>query len=348
LGINNVFRSSPLTPFLRCISVASVLSVTVAANIQLSFEYDRKLPLDVHEASRKEKDGALLREISYATLDGKRNGATLVTPAAVEKGDRPRPAILFVHWYGPPEPTSNRSQFVPDAIELARAGAVSLLIDTPWSDPDYFPKRKREEDYDRSVAQVKDLRRALDVLLAQPAIDPSRVAYVGHDFGAMYGVLAASVDPRIRLFVFMAGTRSFSDWFLLGEPKLEGDARQKFIDRLAPLDPIAALRTLNGIPLLFQFATDDRYVPKATADALVAAAPGKPDVRTYKAEHELNEEATRDRIEWLTKRLNEPVRPVRVIEPRSWSSPALAVALAAASAAVSLRDSPSDTRTPRR
>lgn len=290
-----------MLPFLRFISVLSVLSVVVSA--QPSFDYDPKLPIDLKETSRQEKDGALLREITYATLDGKRNGATLVTPAGDATRDERRPAVLFVHWYGPPEPTSNRSQFVPDAIELARVGGVSLLIDTPWSDPDYFPKRKREEDYDRSVAQVKDLRRAMDLLLAQPGIDPARVAYVGHDFGAMYGVLAASVDPRIRLFVFMAGTRSFSDWFLLGEPKLEGEARQKFIDRLAALDPIAALSKLHGIPLLFQFATDDRYVPKATADALVAAAPGKPDVMTYEAEHELNEAATRDRVEWLKKRL---------------------------------------------
>jgi dienelactone hydrolase len=278
-----------------------LLSAVVVA--QPSFDYDRSLPPDVRETARREQDGVFLQELTYATLDGRRNGATLVTLAGRNRQMAPRPAVLFVHWYGPPEPTSNRSQFVPDAIELARAGIVSLLIDTPWSDPDYFPKRKRDEDYARSVAQVKDLRRALDVLLAQPGIDPTRVAYVGHDFGAMYGVLAASVDRRIRFFVFMAGTRSFSDWFLLGEPTLEGAARKAFIDQLAPLDPIAALPKLTGIPLLLQFATDDRYVPNATAEALVAAAPGKPDVRTYKAQHGLNDEATRDRIGWLKERL---------------------------------------------
>jgi predicted esterase len=283
--------------------ISAAVLLTTAALVQPSFDYARSLPLDVNEVSRREQDGVFLQEITYATLDGRRNGATLVTLAGRSRLLAPRPAVLFVHWYGPPEPTSNRSQFVPDAIELAQSGVVSLLIDTPWSDPDYFPKRKREEDYDRSVAQVKDLRRALDVLLAQPAIDPARVAYVGHDFGAMYGVLAASVDRRVRRFVFMAGTRSFSDWFLLGEPKLEGEARQTFIDRLAPLDPIAALPKLKDVPLLFQFATDDRYVSKAAADALVAAAPGKPDVRTYQAGHELNEQATRERIEWLKKRL---------------------------------------------
>ena len=146
--------------------------------------------------------------------------------------------MLFVHWYGPPRPTSNRTQFVPDAIELAKSGVVSLLIDTPWSMPEYFKLRTRDEDYSRSIQQVKDLRRALDVLLAQPNVDPARVAYVGHDFGAMYGALAAAADDRVHAFVFMAGAPSFTDWFLYGAP-MAPDAKQKFIDQMAPLDPDA-------------------------------------------------------------------------------------------------------------
>ena len=143
--------------------------------------------------------------------------------------------VLFVHWYGPPRPTSNRTQFIPDAIELAKSGVVSLLIDTPWSVPEFFKLRKREDDYARSVQQPKDLRRALDVLVSLPRIDAARVAYVGHDFGAMYGTLAAAADRRIRAFVFMAGAPSFTDWFLYGPP-MPPDARQAFIDQMAPLD----------------------------------------------------------------------------------------------------------------
>ena len=75
------------------------------------------------------------------------------------------PAVLFVHWYEPPKPTSNRTEFVEDAVELARLGTVSLLIDTPWSEPTWFPTRDSEKDYDMSVAQVKEIRRGLDVLL---------------------------------------------------------------------------------------------------------------------------------------------------------------------------------------
>jgi dienelactone hydrolase len=259
-----------------------------------SFEYDSSRPLDVKETGTREKDGQALRDITYATIDGGRNAATLVSPRSAG----PRPAVLFVHWYGPPEPTSNRTQFIPDAVALARHGVVSLLIDTPWSEPEYFNKRTRATDYARSVQHVQDLRRALDVLLAQPDIDPSRVMLVGHDFGAMYGTLATVSDPRIKALVFMAGTPSFSDWFLYGPPRLEGAARQAFIDELAPLDPITYLSKVR-VPVLLQFADKDEHVPAPRAAALTAAANEPKEVHTYEAGHALNEAATRDRLSWI-------------------------------------------------
>ena len=263
------------------------------------FAYDTTRPLGVRETGRREDNGVLLRDISYATLTGGTNAATLITPKTPTA--QPAPAILFVHWYGPPAPTSNRTQFIPDGIALARQGVTSLLIDTPWSVPTWFRTRKREEDYTRSVQQVRDLRRALDVLMAQPGVDKTRVVYVGHDFGAMYGTLAASVDPRVTHFVFMAGTASFTDWFLYG-PKLEGEAREQFIAQFAPLDPVRWVPKLRG-PLLMQFADTDEHVSTARREQLAAAAPEGAEVRVYKAGHDLSEESTRERLAWLQKTL---------------------------------------------
>ena len=286
-------RSAVLT-----IAVTAVALTCAVRGAEPPFEYDSSSPLDVKLGPVREQDGVLLRDLTYAESKSRRNGATLVTPRSPAGG----PGILFLHWYGPPEPTSNRSQFVPDAIQLAHSGATSLLLDTPWSDHAYMKKRKRSEDFARSVAVVKDFRRALDVLVAQPGVTASRVALVGHDFGAMYGALMASADARVKAFVFMAGTRSFSDWFLFGPPRLEGAARQAFIDELAPLDPIRFVAKLT-MPVLFQFASKDEYVSKPTAEALVAATPGKPEAITYESGHELNDEATRDRIAWLKQQL---------------------------------------------
>jgi dienelactone hydrolase len=263
------------------------------------FEYDRAAPLEIRETARREQDGVVLRDITYRLPSGGTNAATLVAP--VTRAQAAAPSVLFVHWYGPPAPTSNRTQFVPDAIALARQGVVSLLIDTPWSVPEYFKLRKRADDYTRSVQQVRDLRRALDVLAAQPNLDRTRMAYVGHDFGAMYGTLAAAVDPRVTHFVFMAGTASFSDWFLYG-PKMEDEARDRFVAELAPLDPVAWIAKLR-VPMLMQFADTDEHVSAARRERLAAAAPRGTDVRVYKAGHELNDQATRERTAWLSKSL---------------------------------------------
>src|SRR5437868_15244114 len=96
---------------------------------------------------------------------------------------------------------------------------MSLLIETMWSDPKWFFTRDKMRDYENSVQQVKDLRRALDVLLAQPRVDPKRIAYIGHDFGGMYGaVMAGDVSStgtvRLAAIALQAATSSFSQWYL--------------------------------------------------------------------------------------------------------------------------------------
>ena len=171
----------------------------------------------------------VVKQITYARLDGTRNAATLVTPAT--RGDGPHPAILYLHWYEPPKPSSNRTEFLAEAIALASLGATSLLVDTPWSAESWFATRDSSRDYEFSVQQAKEVRRALDVLLAQGSADPARVAIVGHDFGAMYGALAAAADPRVTHLVYMAGSGSMGEWFLFPRTDVHGRARPRGLDQ---------------------------------------------------------------------------------------------------------------------
>jgi dipeptidyl aminopeptidase/acylaminoacyl peptidase len=250
-------------------------------------------PLDVKlDASR-----ATVQQLTYAQLDGSRNAATLVTPAAAATS--PRPAILFLHWYGPPDPSSNRTQYLPEAVELAGSGVVSLLVDTPWSRERWFPTRDSAKDYEFTLQMVKDVGRALDVLLAQPGIDKARVAVVGHDFGAMWGALAVASDSRVTHFVYAAGTRSFTDWYLY-TPKREGAEREAFVAKLAPLDPIAHLPRIAPRPVLLQFGTRDEHVTNEAATAQADATKDPKTVKIYpNAGHELTYQARVDRLAWL-------------------------------------------------
>ncbi len=239
-----------------------------------------------------------VRQLTYAQLDGSRNAATLVTPFDSAAGGGARPAILFLHWYGPPSPTSNRTQFLPEAVELAGSGVVSLLVDTPWSQERWFGQRDSGKDYEFTLQMAKDVRRALDVLLAQPGLDRSRVAVVGHDFGAMWGALAVASDPRVTHFVYAAGTRSFTDWYLY-TPKREGAEKDAFVAKLAPLDPINFLPKISPRPVLLQFGSKDPHVKNEAATAMAEAAKEPKTVKTYDHEHELTYQARLDRLAWI-------------------------------------------------
>jgi cephalosporin-C deacetylase-like acetyl esterase len=295
-------KSIALTRAIAACATSTILAGQGIAPASL-FDYPATRPVDLRDVSIAARNGVTVREITYEKATSGRNAATLIVPPLSTKA--PHAGILFVHWYEPPNPTSNRTEFVEDAVELASLGTVSLLIDTPWSAPDWFAKRDGDKDYEMSVNQVKELRRALDVLVQQPGIDRRRIALVGHDFGAMFGALAVAVDPRPTHFVFMAATGSFTDWYLFS-PKREGEARARFVTQLAPLDPIKYLPRIAPRPVLLQFATNDKFVSKEAAAALANAAAGPKTVKYYDAQHALNAEATRDRQQWLKQQLALP------------------------------------------
>lgn len=250
----------------------------------------------VRVIGQREQEGVIDRLITYTAPHGERRVAQFLRTTGSG------PAILFVHWYEPEAPTSNRTQFVEEARTLAKRGAICLLIETMWSDRDWFLKRTQADDYESSMRQVAELRLATDMLLTETGVDVSRFAYVGHDFGGMYGVLAGSSDPRPTHYVIMAATPRFHEWFLY-YPKLEGAAREQFIAEISPLDPIAHVPQLAPKPILFQFATDDFHVPVERAQDFYNAAGELKRLLWYEAGHGLNDKATQDRIAWLTEQL---------------------------------------------
>ena len=261
------------------------------------FEYDRNASLNLRNVGSAKEDGISRRLFTYLTPHGTRRAAEIIAP----EDEGPHPAILYVHWLAE-TPDANRTQFAEEAAEMAKRGVVSLLIETMWSEQDWFIKRSQEDDYDNSVRQVVELRQAMDLLLAEPGVDPDRFAYVGHDFGAMYGTLMGAHDPRPRYYALMAATPRFADWYLY-YPRLEVEAREDFKRALAPFDPITHIASLSPAPVLFQFATHDEHVPKERADEFYATAAQPKEISWYDAGHELNEDARHDRIAWLSDRL---------------------------------------------
>ena len=272
------------------------------ANLDQVLAYEAGKP-DVKVVGSQQRPGVRIDDVTFASVAGSEPvQAYLVRP---ETGAGPFAGVLFVHWFAPPDPTSNRTQFLDEAEELARRGTVSLLVSTFWSDPKRYQKRTWESDYQNSVNQAKDLRRALDVLLAQPGVDPKRIGFVGHDYGAMFGTVVAAVDPRPKAYVLIAGTARFSDWYLFGSstgvPK--GEDREKFLAQLGPIEPISAV-TKAKAPLFFQVGEEDQYTPRKDFLDLYMAAPDPKRIATYKSDHPMEAGIIRfDRQVWLAEQL---------------------------------------------
>jgi dienelactone hydrolase len=258
------------------------------------FRYENSR-ITINEVSSEQRGDVTVRDITFSPGPAREIKAYLVVP----KGNGPFAGILWVHWLG--EEKSNRTQFLDEAVALAPKGAVSLLVDAMWSAPEWFGKRVPEKDYENSIRQVIELRRALDLLLSQANVDKSRIGFVGHDYGAMYGMLMAGVDQRINAFVFIAATQSLNDWAFLGpQPK----SKAAYLKQNSNLELTDSLRQVRNASKLFQFGKADFYVSQADAAVLFAAATEPKQRKLYDASHNMAaSEIAKDRDEWLIKQL---------------------------------------------
>mgnify|MGYP002861997737 FL=1 len=271
------------------------------------FDYDQSAPLDIQQVGTEMRGDVTVQDITFAVPDGDPIPAYLVLPPNAESADANTFAgILYLHWYEPESPTSNRGQFLDEAVTLASEGVVSLLPATNWEEAAWFNQsRTNEGDFDDSVRQVINLRRALDVLLSQNGVDPDRIAVVGHDFGGMYGATLAMVDDRPDALVIIAATPRYVDWFFFTAQDLSEEQRQAIRDQFAPIDPITAIPYAENKPILFQFGGNDQYVSSdAAAEFFAAALPPKLHQSYPELEHAMDSAFVQtDRLRFLRRYL---------------------------------------------
>jgi pimeloyl-ACP methyl ester carboxylesterase len=219
--------------------------------------------------------------------------AYLVEPVGGGRGS----GMLFLHWFDTEAPDGNRTQFLDEASNLARAhGTVSILPQGrfPWSSA----PTDAETDAERIRAEVDRHRAALDLLAARDDVAEGRIGLVGHDFGAMHGVVLAADDPRVAATVLIAATPRWGDWFLPFWP-IAGD-RWEYLRALAPLDPISRIGDLAPRPVCLQFARNDFFIAAMTGLELLGSAGEPKEMHAYDADHGVRDpQAALDRAAFL-------------------------------------------------
>jgi cephalosporin-C deacetylase-like acetyl esterase len=261
------------------------------------FRYDAAASLAVQEVGAEKQGTVTVRDIRFTPGAGAEPvKAYLVVP----EGAGPFAGVLWVHWLGEPA-TTNRTQFLKEAVDLAPKGVLSLLVEGMWSAPDWYGNRVPEKDYDNSIRQVIALRRAMDLLVSTPHVDKARLGYVGHDYGGMYGMMAAGVDGRARTYVYIAVAPSLSHWAFFARQPV---SKAAYLRQNAVLELTDSLRQVKNASTLFQFANKDVYVSRADTQVVMAAASAPKERRFYDADHGMAiPEAVADRDAWLLKEL---------------------------------------------
>lgn len=213
--------------------------------------------------------------------------ATLLLPEAAE----PTAAALLIHGF-----TSRKEQMTESVGRaLLRRGLASLAVDLPLhgsrgEGAGWRGVRNPLEVLKHWRLAVRETALAARYLRARAEVDTARMAVVGYSLGSYLATQLAAADPAVRAVVVAAG----------GD--LPADTPFAALAR-SVVDPLRAVRRMDGRPLLVVHGRRDRTVLPEQAERLFAAAPEPKEIRWWDAGHHLPAAAIDHAATWLVERL---------------------------------------------
>ena len=268
------------------------------------YAYDSSEPLARQDAGLANRDYPIaIHDISF-------HGGVERVPAflLLPPGKGPYPAVIYLHGQG-----GDRLEMLYTASWLAGRRAVALTVESPYS-----PNRQIElgpgveglrKERDRTVQQIVELRRAVDLLQSLPQVDDERIGFVGYSAGARTGAILAGVEPRIRAFVFMSGGEDSVDEFVGMLPE---NQRADVRPLLEDTDGLKYIGQASPSKLYFQAGRQDKVVPRDALETLIRAGSQPKKVSWYDAGHDLAvPKAQHDQLDWLTEVLEIEGPPVK-------------------------------------
>jgi hypothetical protein len=217
--------------------------------------------------------------------------------------------------FGHPASGSSAS-FLEEAKQLAPLGIRSYCVDFPFErntdDPGNLKNPDREIDFRKSC--LSKIQSAATRLLSEERLP---LVYVGKNFGAYMGGLAAGFEKRISHFILAAGLPDLTDFYVSSDHSVALAARgsvstrelEKYRERTHYLNPAQILPRCVKTDIFFQFGTKDSWIPDDVAQKYIQASRGKTRVIYYDDHHEFeNADAMMDRrryFEGLTTRYEE-------------------------------------------
>ena len=271
------------------------------ASAPTAFAYDRAAAYDPALLPIGTEQGVQIHQLSFRSPRGTdRATGRLFVP----EGAGPFAGLVLQH--GMP---GNAGQMTGYAALLARHGAVVVALDAPFARRGGSPVRFTEADSAEQVQLMTDLQRAVDLLVARPDVDASRLGYVGISYGGAMGALFVGIERRLKTGILVVADGGLVSHFTGPEDGggpfagLTCAERRRWLESMIPIEPIKYVGFAPPTPLLLQSGRQDNLVPPRDAERLHAAVRDPKTIRWYDAGHGLTAEAARDRLVWLQEHL---------------------------------------------
>jgi hypothetical protein len=218
------------------------------------------------------------------------------------------PVVLYL--YGFPTDTD---RFKNDAwcerVTQSGAAAVGFVSALTGQRYNFRPFKENfiSELPEALTTSVHDIPMVLNYLESRHDLDMTRVGFFGQGSGGAIGILAASVEPRIRALDVLAPWGDWPDWFA-GATIVPKQERATYVEAAfqAPLqrmDPLNYLPLLTGIPVRAQFL-DDSGDPLAAIQKLKNAAPSHATVAEFRSSRQAYQTNSGGKLyEWIAEQL---------------------------------------------
>ena len=223
------------------------------------------------------------------------------------KGVKRPPAVLYLYSY-----LDDTDRFRDNGwAHRATAGGVAAIGFASALSGHRFHGRPMEQWFVSELQEslgstVHDVHFILDYLAQRGDIDMDRIGMFGQASGGAIALLAAAAEPRIKA---VDALDPWGDWpvWLAKSPIIKDDPNQKdfasdakFLQKVAPLDPVKWLPTLKSTQVRIQQVMDNIATPDACKNALKQAAPRQAEVIRFNHVSELGAAESGGRLfDWV-------------------------------------------------
>ena len=217
-------------------TVPTLTDAPAPASALTAFAYDRDAAYDPEIQLLGTEGTVAIHELSFLSPRGTdRATGRLFVP----DGAGPFAGLVLQH--GLP---GNAEGMTPYAALLARHGAVVVALDAPFARRGGEPLRFTEADSAEQVQLMTDLQRAVDLLVARPDVDASRLGYVGISYGGAMGAIFVGIERRLKTGVLVVADGGLVTH--LTGPEDGGSPfagltcaeQQRWLESMIPIEPI--------------------------------------------------------------------------------------------------------------